>query len=69
MRDLGALEECDMVILSDANTVFIAEILRHHSLLTCFRQARTAACPSPNRLPLRPLPNVLRRLMECVTHL
>ena len=39
IEQLAAAEECDLVIISDANSVFITEILRHHSLLDCFQQA------------------------------
>lgn len=33
---LAELAHCDLMIFSDANSVYIEEILRHHSLLACF---------------------------------
>lgn len=39
IKQLATLTECDLVIISDANSIFIQEILQHHLLLDCFQQA------------------------------
>jgi phosphoglycolate phosphatase-like HAD superfamily hydrolase len=38
---LAELDHCDLVIASDANSVYISEILDHHGLMHCFKEV----CP------------------------
>ena len=45
VKALGADADCDMIILSDANTVFINEILRHHQLTGHFQRVSMQHLP------------------------
>lgn len=38
LQHLAAIPGCDIIIVSDANTVFISEILKHHNLAQHVRQ-------------------------------
>ena len=38
VQHLAAIPGCDLIILSDANTIFISEILKHHNLEQYVRQ-------------------------------
>ncbi|GMH38066.1 hypothetical protein BSKO_05950 [Bryopsis sp. KO-2023] len=41
LKELGCLENVEMVIVSDANSVFIEEILTFHDLKSCFKEIFT----------------------------
>jgi FMN phosphatase YigB (HAD superfamily) len=38
---LAELEQCDLVIVSDANSVYIEQILEQHGLLGCFKEVHS----------------------------